>query len=123
MADGGYIAVFEKSEARIYDGTTTTITALKDPLLVAPRCTNTGLWKLDLGYEVLSHEYPKQFIAGVDAANAIFDLPDNHQTLAYYHAAAGFPTKRINMVMGYKSNGHGQGGHLTWSSPPLFMVN
>ncbi len=58
MADKGYIAVFEKSEARIYDGTTTTITASKDPLLVAPRCTNTGLWKLDLDYEVLGCEYP-----------------------------------------------------------------
>jgi hypothetical protein len=66
---------------------------LKDPLLVAPRCANTGLWKLDLDYEVLGHEYPDQFMAGVDAANAIFDLPDNCQTLMYYHAAARFPTK------------------------------
>jgi hypothetical protein len=93
MADRGYIAVFEKSEARIYNGTTTTITALKDPLLVALRCADTGLWKLALDYKVLGHEYPNQFIAGVDAANAIFDLPDNHQTLTYYHAAAGFLTK------------------------------
>jgi hypothetical protein len=93
MADGGYIAVFEKSEARIYDGTTTTITALKDPLLIAPRCANTGLWKLNLDYKVLGREYPDQFIAGVDMANAIFDLPNNCQTLTYYHAAAGFPTK------------------------------
>ncbi len=30
---------------------------------------------------------------------------------------------RVNMVMGYKSNGRGRGGHLTWLSPPLFMVN
>jgi hypothetical protein len=72
MADGGYILVFEKSEARIYDGMTTTIMALKDPLLVAQRCADTGLWKLDLDYKVLGHEYPNQFIAGVDAANAIF---------------------------------------------------
>jgi hypothetical protein len=43
MADGGYIVVFEKSEARIYNGTTTSITASKDPLLVAPRCANTCL--------------------------------------------------------------------------------
>jgi hypothetical protein len=93
MADGGYIAVYEKSEARIYDGMTTTITASKDPLLVAPRCAGTGLWKLDLDYEVLGREYPEQFIAGVNAANAIFDLPVNCQTLMYYHAAAGFPTK------------------------------
>jgi hypothetical protein len=81
MANGGYIAVFEKSEARIYDGMTTTIRASKDPLLVAPRCADTGLWKLDLDYEVLGREYPVQFIAGVDAANAIFDLPNNRQTL------------------------------------------
>ncbi len=50
---------------------TTTITASKDPLLVALRCANTGLWKLILDYKVLGHEYPKQFIAGVDVANAI----------------------------------------------------
>jgi hypothetical protein len=30
---------------------------------------------------------------------------------------------RMNMVMGYKSNGCGQECHLTWSSPPLFMVS
>ncbi len=30
---------------------------------------------------------------------------------------------RFNMVMGYKSNDRGQGGHSTWSRPPLFMVN
>jgi hypothetical protein len=30
---------------------------------------------------------------------------------------------RINMVMGYKSNGRGRGGHSTWLSPPLFMVS
>jgi hypothetical protein len=72
---------------------TTTIMASKDPLLVAPRCADTGLWKLNLDYKVLGHESPDQFIAGVNAANAIFDLPNNRQTLTYYHAAAGFPTK------------------------------
>ncbi len=72
---------------------TTTITALKDPLLVAPRCADTGLWKLSLDYKVLGCEYPEQFIVRVDAAKAIFDLPNNRQTLTYDHAAAGFPAK------------------------------
>ena len=36
MADHGYIAVFDKKEARIYNGTTTTLTALGEPLIVAP---------------------------------------------------------------------------------------
>ncbi len=55
MADHGYIAVFDKTEARIYDGTTATITALEEPIIVAPRCKNTGLWKmeLDLDFKIL----------------------------------------------------------------------
>ena len=38
MAEYGYIAVFDKKEARIYDGTTTTIMASGDPIIIAPRC-------------------------------------------------------------------------------------
>ncbi len=49
--------------------------------------------ELNLDYEVLGMACPAQFIAGVDKANAIFDLPDNRQTLQYLHASAGFPVK------------------------------
>jgi hypothetical protein len=93
MADGDYIAVFDKKEARIYDATTTIVSASKDPILVAPHCQDTGLWKLDLDYEVLGQEYPDQFIAGGDKANAIFNLPNTQQSLLYHHALAGFPPK------------------------------
>jgi hypothetical protein len=37
-----YIAVFDKTETKIYDGTTTMITALGEPIIVAPRCEDTG---------------------------------------------------------------------------------
>jgi hypothetical protein len=70
---------------------TTIVSASKDPILIAPRCQDTGLWKLDLDYEALGHEY--QFIMGVDKANAIFDLPNTRQSLLYHHALAGFPPK------------------------------
>ncbi len=91
MAEHGYIAVFNKKEARIYDGTTTTITASGEPIIVAPRCNDTGLWKmnLDLDYKILGCMSSDQFIAGVDVANAIFDLPNSRQSLMYFHAAAG----------------------------------
>ncbi len=59
MADADYIAVFNKKEARIYDATTTIVSASKDPILVALRCQNTGLWELDLDYEVLGQKYPE----------------------------------------------------------------
>ena len=79
LANYGYITVFDKSEARIYDGTTTTISADGKPIITAPRCTATGLWKmgLNLDYEKPGCEHPEQFIAGVDEANAIFDLPNS----------------------------------------------
>jgi hypothetical protein len=84
IADVDYVAVFNKKEARIYDSTTTIVSATKDHILVAPCCQDTGLWKLDLDYEVLGHKYPDQFIAGVDKANAIFDLPNTRQSLLYH---------------------------------------
>ncbi len=95
MADHGYIAVFDKIEARIYDGTTTTIMALEEPIIVAPWCKDTGLWKmeLDLDFKTLGQEHPEQFVAGVDEANAIFNLPNTCQSLMYLHTAAGFPVK------------------------------
>jgi hypothetical protein len=93
MADADYIVVFDKKESRMHDTTTTIVSATKYPILVAPRCQDTGLWKLDLDYEVLGQEYPDQFIVGVDEANAIFDLPNTQQSLFYHHAAAGFPLK------------------------------
>ena len=95
MADQGYIAVFDKKQARIYDGTTTKIMAAGDPIIIAPRCDDTGLWRmnLDMDYEVLGRASSDQFIAGVDVAKAIFDLPNSRQSLMYFHAAAGFPTK------------------------------
>ncbi len=48
MADADYILVFDKKEASIYNATTTIVLASKDPILVAPRCQDTGLLKLDL---------------------------------------------------------------------------
>jgi hypothetical protein len=91
MAGADYIAVFDKKEARIYDATTTIISASEDPILVIPHCQNTGLWKLVLDYEVLGRKYPDQFIPGVNKANAIFDLPNTCQSLLYHHALEGFP--------------------------------
>jgi hypothetical protein len=119
MADQGYIAVFDKKEARIYDGTTTMIMASGDPIIIAPRCDNKGLWKmnLDLDYEILGCESSDQFIAGVDAANAIFDLPNSRQSLMYFHAAAGFPTKETIM------DAVRAGNYATWSGLTTTLIS
>jgi hypothetical protein len=43
MAEHGYIGVFDKHEARIYNGTTTKLTASGDPIIVPPWCEDMGL--------------------------------------------------------------------------------
>jgi hypothetical protein len=88
-----------KKEARIYNATTTIVSASKDPILIAPCCQDAGLWKLDLDYEVLGCKHPGQFIAGVDKANAIFDLSNTQQSLLYHHALAGFPQKETFLAV------------------------
>jgi len=36
MAEHGYVAVFDKRDAKIYDGNTTPIMALGEPIIIAP---------------------------------------------------------------------------------------
>jgi hypothetical protein len=119
MADHRYIAVFDKTEARIYDGTTTTITTLGEPLIVAPRCNVTGLWKMELNldYEILGQEHPNHFIASIDAANTIFDLPNTCQSLMYYHASAGFPVKETF------TDAVGAGNYATWPGLTTTLIS
>ncbi len=68
---------------------------MEEPIIIASRCKDTGLWKmeLDLDFEILGQEHPEQFVMGVNKANAIFNLPNTRQSLMYFHAAAGFPVK------------------------------
>ncbi len=115
MADADYTAVFDKKEARKYDAITTFMSATKDPILVAPRFQDTGLWKLDLDYNVLGQKYPDQFIVGVDKANAIFNLPNTQQSLLYHHAAA-FPPKDMFLDAVPKGN------YATWPSLTTTLI-
>jgi hypothetical protein len=117
IADADYIAVFDKDEARIYDATTTMVSASKDPLLIAPRCQDMGLWKLNLDYKVLGQEYPEQFITGVDNANAIFDLPNTRQSLLYHHALAEFPAMEMFLAAVRTGN------YTTWPSLTTSLIS
>lgn len=83
MAEHGYIAVFDKKEAKIYDGTTTLITATADPIIIAPRHTETGLWRMALDQQDQANtgsEATHMLAASGDSAIAIFDLPNSRQT-------------------------------------------
>jgi hypothetical protein len=85
-------------------------------ILFAPCCQDTGLWKLDLDYEVLGHEYPDLFIVGVYKAKAILDLTNTWQTLLYHHALAGFPTKK-NFLAAVRT-----GNYATWPGLTAILI-
>ena len=89
LADAGYITIFEKSIANVYSKVTTTITASNKPVLQAPRCQMTGLWKM--GLEPTNNTLVTQTATTPESINALFDLPSTKQTALWYHAAAGWP--------------------------------
>jgi hypothetical protein len=97
----------------------TTITTLGDPLIIAPWCNVTGLWKMELNLddEILGQEHPNHFIAGVDTANAIFNLPNTRQSLMYYHALAGFPVKETFMDAVHTGN------YATWPGLTTTLIS
>ena len=111
LADAGYTTVFNTSGATIYDDYTTQVTATKPPVLVANRCTHTGLWKLPLHAKQMESQTTQHT---KEAINIIFDLPSARQTFLWYHAAAGFPVKET-FVKAVRS-----GNYATW---PKLTVN
>ena len=88
LADDNYTTVFDKTDAKVYDATTTKILATKPPVLIAKRCQQSGLWKMPLDPQTVADT---TIITRKDEINTIFDLPSNKQTARWYHAAAGFP--------------------------------
>jgi hypothetical protein len=106
LADADYITVFDKNKATIYDATTTQVKTTGPPLLTAPRCNDTGLWKLPLDPQ---HQ--------TENLSALFDLPSTRQTMAWYHAAAGFPTKETFIDAVRASN------YSTWPGLTIGMIN
>ena len=69
------------------------VTVNKPPVLTAPRCPSSGLWRLTLDPDAAATNQPTGMHTGAETANVIFDLPSTRQSFLWYHAAAGFPPK------------------------------
>ena len=106
LADANYITVFDKTKATIYNATTTDIRTTEPPILTAPQCDDTGLWKLPL-----DTQQPTENL------HALFDLPSTCQTLLWYHGAAGFPTKETF------TDAVQAGNYSTWPGLTVGMIN
>jgi hypothetical protein len=95
LADANYVTIFDKNEAKIYDATITNISTNQPPVLTAPRCNDTGLWRIPLNPSKPPNNTDSNLNPSPpqDTLNAVFDLPSSRKTLLWHHAALGFPTK------------------------------
>jgi hypothetical protein len=117
LADANYATVFKKEKATIYDATTTSISATLPPVLEAHQCKLTGLWKLNLEPDEDETTKANDTHQPKETLNVIFDLPSTRQSLLWYHAAAGFPTKEtfIDAVRA--------GNYASWPGLTTNMIN
>ena len=115
LANAGYITVFEKSIANVYDKATTTVTASNKPVLQAPRCQITGLWKM--GLEPSNNAGTTETVMTPESINALFDLPSTKQTALWYHAAEGWPEKETFLDAIRKGN------YATWPGLTVKMMS
>jgi hypothetical protein len=96
FADADYVTVLDKNELNIYDGRTTTITISEKAVLKGYRDKQSGLWRIPLKENVANENTDTLLIQRPmpnEAISHVFELPSTEKTIAYYHAAAGFPTK------------------------------
>jgi hypothetical protein len=103
MADAGYTTVLRQDGAEIYDNKTTIVKADAPPVITAPRCLTSRLWKMALDPQkeasergigiTLKAEQASAMFDMAEQANVIFDLPSSRQSFLCYHASAGWPPK------------------------------
>ena len=102
MADADYATVFTKDEVKIFDTEAAKFHAEGKEVMRGWRCQETGLWRLPLqplcqnlntDTALLSEEASKILDRKSDAINSVYELPSTEEVIAWYHAAAGYPTK------------------------------
>jgi hypothetical protein len=108
LADASYVTVFTKDEVQVFDTETTPFKIEGKMVMQGWRCPKTKLWRVPLKPSwtnentettLLSQEAMKimlskrEKIDPLELVNSVYELPNQEQVVAWYHAAAGYPTK------------------------------
>ncbi|KAL7505598.1 hypothetical protein ACHAXN_004225 [Cyclotella atomus] len=92
-ADANYATLFTKDKVRVFDLELTKINIKGEAAVMTGwRCPKTKLWRIQSKEAtdiIMSRrsEHPDEFV------NNVYELPNLEQVVAWYHAAAGYPTK------------------------------
>jgi hypothetical protein len=108
LADANYITVFDKDEVKIFDAELANFKVTGKAVLKGWRCPETRLWRVPLQDNwnnlntetaLLSEqatnivEKKQELLGPSEFVNNVYELPNTEQVIAWYHAAAGYPTK------------------------------
>jgi hypothetical protein len=107
LADANYITIFTKDEVQVFDAELAKVSVDGDAVMKGWRCPMTKLWRVPIkptwtntntDTTLLSREATDLIMAKRDAnphefVNSVYELPNLEQVVAWYHAAAGYPTK------------------------------
>ena len=74
---GTYLYLGRQSIANIYNKATTTVIASEKPVIQAPHCHSSGLWKMGLAPRDNTGATANVF--STESINALFDLPSTKQ--------------------------------------------
>jgi hypothetical protein len=107
-ADANYVTVFTKDDVRVFDAETAPFEVTGKVVLEGWRCPETGLWRIPLKQHMDNPNTDTALLTQKttdiilkkrgqcdpnEFANSVYELPNLEQVVAWYHAAAGYPTK------------------------------
>ena len=106
LADANYISIFDEEEVNVYDANNTVVTTTQGSVLRGYRDKNEGVYRIPLVKDVknintdtiivnappssLLHKQPPKH----ETINNVYELRTKEEIIRFYHAAAGYPTKR-----------------------------
>ena len=102
LADADYATVFTRDEVRVFDTEAAKLQVEGKVVMRGWRCKETGLWRIPLKPNwtnlntetaLLSQETSKILTSKAEFIQNVYELPNTEQVIAWYHAAAGYPTK------------------------------
>jgi hypothetical protein len=107
LADANYITVFTKEEVQVFDAEAAKFNVEGHVVMKGWRCPITKLWRVPLTPNLsnintdtgLMSEQATEIIMkqrsnkNEEQLNSVYELPNTEQVIAWYHAAAGYPTK------------------------------
>jgi hypothetical protein len=108
LADANYVTVFTRDEVQVFDAETTKFNIEGQAVMTGWRCPMTKLWRIPLKPDwqnmntettLLSEKVTKIMMEKrgqfdpIEFVNSVYELPNLEQVIAWYHAAAGYPTK------------------------------